>query len=301
MNSSKKGIFLTITGGIFWGISGVCGQHLFASKGISANWLVSIRLLSAGLIMCLVTLIVKSMRVAFFEIFKSKRDMLQLALFAVFGMGACQFTYFVCIEASNAATATILQFTAPAPIMLITALKARRVPSRLELLALMLTLAGVFFISTHGHIDSLAISHKAFVWGIISAFTVILYNLLPSGLMQKYGTIPVLGSAMLLGGLVLSLYTKPYIFTGVWDAEAFLFMSVIVLVGTIGAFGFYLKGVQLLGASSASLFASSEPLTSAVLTAVFMKVMFSGADILGLALLIGASLILSLEKMKNEQ
>lgn len=301
MNSNKKGILLTIMGGVFWGISGVCGQHLFRSKGISADWLVSIRLLSAGIIMCLVTLSVSEMRSSFFRIFGNKRDILQLLLFSVFGMGACQFTYFVCIEASNASTATILQFTAPAPIMLYTAVRARRIPSLSELTALLLTIAGVFFISTHGSIGSLAISQKAFVWGIISAFTVILYNLLPSGIMQKYGTIPILGSAMLIGGIVLSLYTKPYIFTGIWDMEAFLFMSVIVLVGTIGAFGFYLKGVQLLGASSASLFASSEPLTSAVLTAVFMKVMFSGADILGLALIIGAAFILSLEKMKNEQ
>ena len=41
INKKKEVIFgtiLTITGGILWGISGVCGQFLFQNKEVTASW-----------------------------------------------------------------------------------------------------------------------------------------------------------------------------------------------------------------------------------------------------------------------
>ena len=34
-----RGIALTIIGGIFWGLAGVCGQYLFEERGFTAKWL----------------------------------------------------------------------------------------------------------------------------------------------------------------------------------------------------------------------------------------------------------------------
>ena len=46
-----RGIALTIIGGIFWGLAGVCGQYLFEERGLTAKWLVSVRLVLAGLML----------------------------------------------------------------------------------------------------------------------------------------------------------------------------------------------------------------------------------------------------------
>ena len=40
------GIIITLLGGIFWGLSGACGQYLFEYKNVIANWLVPLRLLN---------------------------------------------------------------------------------------------------------------------------------------------------------------------------------------------------------------------------------------------------------------
>ena len=45
------GTIVTIAGGILWGVSGVCGQYMFQNKGVTAPWLVSVRLVVAGLLM----------------------------------------------------------------------------------------------------------------------------------------------------------------------------------------------------------------------------------------------------------
>ena len=51
MSAQKKGILFSILGGVFWGISGVCGQYLFDVKGLNAKWMVNIRLIIAGILM----------------------------------------------------------------------------------------------------------------------------------------------------------------------------------------------------------------------------------------------------------
>ena len=50
-NRMITGTIVTIAGGILWGVSGVCGQYMFQNKGVTAPWLVSVRLVAAGLLM----------------------------------------------------------------------------------------------------------------------------------------------------------------------------------------------------------------------------------------------------------
>lgn len=47
----KRGCILTLFGGSLWGLSGTCGQYLFQVKGLTSDWLVPIRLLTAGLLL----------------------------------------------------------------------------------------------------------------------------------------------------------------------------------------------------------------------------------------------------------
>ena len=49
-NKMVTGTIMTLAGGILWGVSGVCGQYMFQNKGVTAPWLVSVRLVAAGLL-----------------------------------------------------------------------------------------------------------------------------------------------------------------------------------------------------------------------------------------------------------
>lgn len=49
MNQSLKGICFTVAGGCCWGMSGVMGKYLFDAKDLTATWLVTVRLLGAGI------------------------------------------------------------------------------------------------------------------------------------------------------------------------------------------------------------------------------------------------------------
>ena len=107
-----RGMAVALIGGVFWGLAGVFGQYLFQNKGTTADWVVSVRLLAAGFLL-LATVWLKQ-KETFWSIWKKPKDVLVLICFAVFGMAGCQLSYYKAVELSNAGTATVLQYTAPA-------------------------------------------------------------------------------------------------------------------------------------------------------------------------------------------
>lgn len=289
-----RGVALTIIGGIFWGLAGVFGQYLFQEKQLEAPWMVSIRLVSAGIIL-LFTVYLKQ-KGQMFAIWKNWKDAIHILLFGLFGMAACQLSYYVTVAESNAGTATVIQYTAPIMIMVYLSVRNRKIPKKGELAALVLAVAGTFLLATHGNVTSLAISRKTLIWGLASAVAMMLYNLIPGQLMNKYGTFSVIGWGMLIGGVFLCFFTKPLDVPGVWDYQTFLALAVVVLVGTILSFGTYMEGVRVIGAAKASLFASVEPLTATIATVVWMKVDFMLIDFCGFVCIIAAVVMLSCMK-----
>lgn len=292
-----RGMCIALIGGIFWGLAGGFGQYLFEFKGTNARWLVSVRLLLAGLL--LLSTVLAKQKKDMWRIWKNKKDVGVLILFAIFGMAGCQLTYYTAVELSNAGTATVLQYTAPVIIMVCLAVWNRRVPRLLEILALACALFGTFMLATHGNVHSLAISREALFWGLGSAVMMAAYNLIPGRLMKEYGTFCVIGWGMLLGGIFLSAFTKPWHVVGTWDGQAIGAMAVVVVVGTVLSFSFYMEGVRIIGAAKASLFASVEPVTATIATVLMMHAAFTAMDFIGFVFILAAVLMLSVEPRKK--
>ena len=141
--NKKTGYVLTVFGAICWAFSGACGQYLFQHRGLDADWLVSVRLTMAGLLLVLYSL--ARWRGGAVRMFHSGRSIGAILVFAVFGMAMCQYSYFRSIELSNAATATTLQYTGPALVLLWLALREKRMPAPKELIAVVCAMGGAFY------------------------------------------------------------------------------------------------------------------------------------------------------------
>ena len=164
-------------------------------------------------------------------------------------MMLCQYAYFTTIQYSNAGTATVLQYTGPAMILVWLCIREQRKPKLYELVALVCAMTGTFILATHGNLEQLSIPAKALAWGMAAAMALVVYTLQPGRLMKEYSTLLTLGWGMFLGGGVLALFVKPWTVHPVIDGQTVLSMAVIILLGTIGAFWLYLSGVQMVGAS----------------------------------------------------
>lgn len=285
------GAFLALLPGVLWGLSGVFGQYLFQQRGISAEWLVTTRLLISGSLMLIISF--AGSREKTLAIFKDKKDTRRLVIFAIFGLMAVQLTYFVAIAKSNAPTATILQYVFPVMIVLYTAVRGHKLPNKKEVVAVILAMAGIFLLVTHGNPGTLSITVEALVWGLSSAVAMAFYTMYPGSLQKRWGSPVVVGWGMLFGGIALNFYHPFWEFTGDIDLMCLLMIAFIILFATFGAFYIYLVSVTMIGATYASLFACIEPLASAFFSVVGLNLVFNSMDWIGAALIMITMFLLS--------
>ncbi|TDQ19469.1 threonine/homoserine efflux transporter RhtA [Algoriphagus boseongensis] len=293
------GILMALSSAVFWGISGTCAQYLFEQKEVDPAWLVTWRMIFAGIILVIFSLTQE--KKAAFSVWKKPVDIIRILLFGILGMVAVQYTYFYSISLSNAATATILQYIGPVFVVAFYALKNRKWPILAEYGALVLALSGTFLLVTHGSIEVLVISEQALFWGILSALALAFYTIQPVGLLRTFSPASVTGWGMLIGGISFSLITQPWSISGVWDWGTFAAFSYIILFGTVLAFYFFLRSVTIIGATTASLLCSVEPLAAALTAVFWLKVSFLGMDWIGTILILATVGLLTLSKEEKKK
>lgn len=277
--NQKLGIIITLFAGILWGFSGTCGQYIFENFHSDPGRLTAARLLISGLMLIIVGFVKtpEAMR----NIWKKKTSVCTLILFAIIGLMFCQLAYMEAIAYTNSSTATIIQYIGPVLIMIVSCFLSKRLPSKTEVFAIIMAVLGTYLIATHGNIHTMVITPKGLAWGIISAFALMFYNMLPVKLIQEHGSIAVTGYGMLIGGVVLAIVTKLWKANVVWSKEFFLSFASIILLGTVIAFSMYLLGVSICGAVKGSMLASIEPVAATVFMVLWLKVPIHPIDIAG--------------------
>ena len=298
MSKALKGTFFTVIAGIAWGLSGTSGQYLMA-HGISALVLTNIRLIVAGLLLVLLSHI-KS-KEQFLAFLKDKSSLFSLLLFSLFGLFLNQLAYLSAIQETNAGTATVLQYVCPVGILAYTCIKDKVAPTMAEIISMILAIGGTFLIATHGQLDQLSMTPTGLFWGLFSALTYALYIILPIKLIQKWGSILVIGVGMTISGFV----AVP--FTGIIGAripmsfDIFLAFAGIILIGTVFAYTAFLKGASMVGPVKSSLLASIEPISAVFFAFMIMGVIFYPVDFLGMAMILLAVTIISLKDLMLEK
>lgn len=180
-NQKLKGVSFAVIGAIFWGASGIFTQTLFTDAGVKPLWLVGIRLFFAGLLLLLWSGVQEPRM--FLAIWKNRHDAILMIVFAFLGMVPSQLTYFLAINAGNAATATILQFLGPVFILLYVAFATHQMPRRIDFVSITLALIGTYLLVTRGHLTGLSLAPAAVFWGIMAGVSQALYTLLPRTLL----------------------------------------------------------------------------------------------------------------------
>ncbi|WP_446898530.1 DMT family transporter [Clostridium sp. LBM24168] len=296
--SRSKGIYLVAASSVLWGVSGAVAQYLFNDKNINPEWMADTRLLLSGIIFLILLYIKNGKKI--FDIWKSKYGRRNLILFGIFGLIGTQYGYFATIKYCNAATATILQYLSPVIIVLYLMICTKKFPNSKELISIVLALLGTFFIVSKGNISSLSISSLALFWGVLSAFASAFYILQPRYIISKWGCDTVLGWGMLIGGLAFSFVHPIWKVQGHYTLSTMLGIVYIVVFGTLIAFYWFLASTNYITPSETSLLSCVEPLSSTIVSVVWLNIPFGIFDIVGGVCIITTVLILSSNQNKNK-
>ena len=258
------GIILTLLGATLWGVSGTSVQFVGNFRNMNLEWLLTMRLITAGLLTVLYGWIRQGN--AIFNVFRNWRDTLGLVIFGVFGMALCQYTYFRSIVIAGAGIATVLQYLAPSMIIIYLLVRYGKRPSTGEIISVILALVGTICLMGNNGFSFESFRSDVLFWGLLSAVGVAVYSVSPVRLLATYGTIPIVGFGMLLSGLVAAvLFQQPHSYA-TWDVWTVVGCFNVVFLGTIVSFNAYLEGVKRIGAVSGSILSSIEPISAINLT-----------------------------------
>jgi drug/metabolite transporter (DMT)-like permease len=293
-----KGILITASGASMWGFGAVAGKFVMQSRGVDPVWMVTLRLICAGLIFLTIGYI-KGKGEGLFDIWRDKKYIPRLLVVAIFAFAVCQTTYFAAVDLSNAGIASAIQQTAPVFVLLWMLLKEKRRPKKMEVLVVAIVICGAFVLSTGGNLGSLLVPASALILALISAVTCAMYTILPVKLIQKFGTFYTSGWGMLLAGIMLVPVAKLWKVSGTWDVGTILAFSTVVILGTVVAFGMFLYGVTLVKPFVGSVLGLVEPVLATIVSAVVLKQVFRLTDIVGIALILTGVLTLSFYQSKH--
>ncbi len=288
------GIILTLLGATLWGVSGTSVQFIGNFRNMNLEWLLTMRLITAGLLTVLYGWIRQGN--AIFNVFSNWRDTLGLIIFGVFGMALCQYTYFRSIVIAGAGIATVLQYLAPSMIIIYLLVRYGKRPSTGEIISVILALVGTICLMGNNGFSFESFRSDVLFWGLLSAVGVAVYSVSPVRLLATYGTIPIVGFGMLLSGLVAAvLFQQPHSYA-IWDVWTVVGCFNVVFLGTIVSFNAYLEGVKRIGAVSGSILSSIEPISAAFFGWALLGNQFNWVGILGMAMIIATVIIIALEK-----
>lgn len=288
------GIILTLLGATLWGVSGTSVQFVGNFRNMNLEWLLTMRLITAGLLTVLYGWIRQGNAV--FNVFRNWRDTLGLVIFGVFGMALCQYTYFRSIVIAGAGIATVLQYLAPSMIIIYLLMRYGKRPSTGEIISVILALVGTICLMGNNGFSFESFCSDVLFWGLLSAVGVAVYSVSPVRLLATYGTIPIVGFGMLLSGLVAAaLFQQPHSYA-TWDVWTVVGCFNVVFLGTIVSFNAYLEGVKRIGAVPGSILSSIEPISAAFFGWALLGNQFNWVGILGMAMIIATVIIIALEK-----
>ena len=294
-----KGVLCALVGAALWGFSGACAQFLLANYDITPSFITAVRMLGAGALF-LAVLVVRN-RAQLRAMLGDRRTVGQLAVFGGVGLFLCQITYTIVIGYTNAGTATVLQTTGIAFVMLATCLFMRRLPRVREIVGLVAAVAATWLIATQGDPSALSLPLVGLIWGIANGLSVAFYIMYPKKLFARWGSFAVTGLGMLAGGVVATAvyfggaaFGQPLALPAL-DAAGLLVFAAFIVIGTFAAFALYLHGVSVVGSVQGSLLGAVEPVSATVFSALWLATAFTGADLAGCALMIAMVFLVTTE------
>ncbi len=255
-------------------------------------------LASAGLFL-LVALVVDWRTLA--ALVRDVRSLISLVIFGVFGVFSMQITYTFAIGELGAGVAIVLEQLALILILFYTCVTTRRRPRPFELIGLVCAFVGLICIATQGSLTGISISKLGLMWGLLSALAYAIYVILPAHLLEKWGSLWVTGLGLFFGGISASAVVQPWTQEVHFDAAAWGAFAGIVVLGTLGAYVFYLQGVKDAGPVKASLLCCIEPVAAMIISFFWLGSPISLFDALGCASVLTMIVLITLSKSSEKQ
>jgi drug/metabolite transporter (DMT)-like permease len=225
------------------------------------------------------------------------RELGFFAAYGVLGFALFETVFFMALARTTVAIAAALLYTAPAFVLLASRLLwHERIPPR-KLLALGMVLAGVVLVT--GALSTLAAGRSpltpgAVLLGLGAGAGYALYTLFSKVATTRYGSDASLFWSFLFAAIALAFIAPP-LEPLLRRPDTLPALIALGIVPTLIPYALYLAALHRLRASTAAMLASFEPVIAALLAAAVLGEALDGTRAVGVALIVGAAVLIARE------
>lgn len=290
MKMIQKAAPVFVTGAaILWGILVIFIKNLSVA-GLSSMEIVTLRVYGAALILVTGLLLYNK------KLLKIKiKDIWCFVGTGVVSIVFFSYCYFKNVTVSSVAVSSILMYTSPIWVTLFARVVFREKISKHKLVALIMAFAGCVLVSgITGGVGGVSI--EGLLLGLGSGIGYGLYSIFGRIALEK-GYHPMTVSAYTF--LFACVGVLPFITPAeIWEKmnvapEVWIWVLCMVLFSTCMSFTLYTIGLKYMEAGRAAVIATLEPIVTTLVGVLLYKEVLSGIMILGIVMVLGASVLIS--------
>jgi drug/metabolite transporter, DME family len=290
LDGRRRGYLLVLLATLSWSTSGTFIKLIVQHYGLGAFTLAFWRDLMTFGVFVLVGLLLRRPWPRI-----TGRDLLAVAVMGAISIGIFHVSWVMAVTMIPVAVATVLNYTAPAFVVLFAWLVWRETPTRRQTTALVLALAGILLVTGAYNLLDTRLNWPGLLVGLSTGITYGSFTLIGKHVLKRYDALTVITYAFGFATLTLFILRPGVLLdAGSLPAGAWVGLIILVLVSTAGGFGLYTAGLKHLSASTASITATLEPVIAASLAFLLLGEIIEGLQIAGGVLVILAVILLAL-------
>lgn len=291
MSKDKLGIFYIIISSVSFGIMPILAKFAYM-EGVTTFTLLFLRFLFASVI------IFGYLKIKHKKSGIKRVQLLYVLALGVFGYSITALSMFTAYKYISVGLATMILYTYPAVVTLITVIFFKEKLQRDKLVSLILSLTGVYLLAANGFGSGL--NFKGILLSLLASFFYALYVIgvsqdiikdIDSFVISFYvslaASITMLIAGISNGNLDLHLTIK-----------AIIYITLLAIISTVVALMTFVQGVKIIGASKSAILGNLEPIVSLILSCIIFNDKLTVNIIAGSMLVILSIVILSLKKDK---
>lgn len=294
--SRTKGYIYIFIAGCLWGFIGLF-VNLLASCGADSGTTAFIRMCSGFLLM--IPLVLASGGPSLFRI--DKKGLAICLVLGVFGQAAFNYAYTWAIRLVGVATGSVLLYTAPIFVCIMSWLIFKEQLGKKKLIALAINIVGCILTVTGGNFSVMTFSMIGVAAGVMAGFLYALVTIMGT-LGKNYNSLTITFYSFLFGAATLAVIVQPWANLASSMSGPFILACLgYGLVPTVGSYFFYMRGLASdLETSKVPIIASVETVVAAVIGIAIYHEAAGMGKLLGIVLVLASIAVMNLDLSKKK-
>ena len=211
-----------------------------------------------------------------------KSDFIYFAVYGLLSITLCFLLFFYAIKFTTIATATILLYTYPAFIVILSTFFLKEELTRTKLLALLLTFLGCILVIQVYDPAELKLNLKGIIYGLGAGLGAGLYSVLGKKAMERYSPLTVVTYALGFGSffLLIARGVRP-LYSVNYPTMTWIWILALAILSTLLGYLIYTRGLKYIEASRAGIVATWEVVVASFLAFIIFGETLSLLQIFG--------------------